>query len=544
MNQGEQQGERWVLPAVGRRRFLIGAAATAAAITAGCGSDGGGSDGAATTTADGGGGEDVRAAAADAPSWVDGDVFTLGVASGDPTAEAIILWTRLALDTTADDGLAGMPDEDVDVAWDLATDEAFEQLVASATATATAAHGHSLHVDATGLEPGTDYWYRFRLGDQTSTVGRTRTLPTGSPDRFAVAVVNCQLYETGTYAAYRHLTDEDVDLVAHLGDYIYEYAGGEGNGRNSLPNRNLETLGDYRLRYASYKLDPDLAAAHARFPFVATWDDHEVANNYMGDTAPGDVDAEQVAALRTAAYQAWWEHLPVRLDPPDGPALAVYRGFDAGDLARLVLLDERQDAAEPPCRDEQSTGLDYGDCAAVEDEDRSRLGADQEAWLSDQLSSSTATWNLIGNPVVLAGVNGGTDADAYYLDTWDGFPQARRRLIAELAKVDNPVVLTGDYHAGMVLEVRAEPFDQSSALVAPEFMAPPISSALFPADVSARTPQLLEQLNHHGYLVVEATPDELTATFRVLENVTDPDTTISTASTWTVAPGDPEPTRA
>lgn len=534
-----------MLPAVGRRRFLIGAAATAAALTAGCGSDdeGSGAAGSGSPTS-GAGAPAVEPASVEAPAWAEGPLFTLGVASGDPTPEAIILWTRLAVDPTADDGLGGMPDEDVEVAWDLATDAAFEQLVASATVTARAADGHSVHVDATGLTAGTDHWYRFRIGDETSTVGRTRTLPTGSPERFSLAVVNCQLYETGTYAAYRHLLDEELDLVAHLGDYIYEYPGGEGNGRNSLPNRMLETLGDYRLRYASYKLDPDLAAAHARFAFVATWDDHEVANNYMGDTRPDGADAETVAAQKAIAYRAWWEHLPVRMDPPEGSVLPIYRAFDAGDLARLVLLDERQHADVPPCRDAQSTGLDFGDCDAVEGEDRTRLGDEQDAWLADQLATSPARWNLLGNPVVLAGVNGGTDRDAYYLDTWDGYPQARRRLIAELAEATNPVVLTGDYHAGMTLEVRAEPYDQASALVAAEFMAPPISSALFPEDVSARTPQLLEQINQHGYLVVDVTPEELTATFRVLDDVTDADTGISTASVWTVADGDPAPRRA
>jgi alkaline phosphatase D len=543
MNTGDRDGERWVLPGLGRRHFLIGAAAAAAAVATGCGSDGG-SDANEPDQPDGADEPVSAAPTPEPPSWIDGPVFTLGVASGDPTAEAVILWTRLALDPDADDGLGGMADEDVEVVWEVATDEAFEQLVASDAVTARADHGHSIHVDATGLAAGTDHWYRFRLGDETSTVGRTRTLPDGSPDAFSLAVANCQLYETGTYAAYRHLLDEDVDLVLHLGDYIYEYAGGEGNGRNSLPNRVLETLGDYRLRYASYKQDPDLAAAHARFPFVVTWDDHEVANNYMGDTRPDGADAATVQAQKAAAYQAWWEHMPVRMDPPDGSVLPVFRDLVVGGLAQLYVLDERQHSDEPPCRNEASTGLDYGNCEAVEAEDRTRLGEDQEAWLADRLGSSTATWNLLGNPVVLAGVNAGTDDDAYYLDTWDGFPQARRRLIAQLAEVDNPVVLTGDYHAGMTLEVRAEPFDQASALVAPEFMSPPISSSLFPQDVSARTPQLLEQLNHHGYLTVEVTPEQLTATFRVLEDVTDADTTISTASTWVVAAGDPTPTRS
>ncbi len=542
MNQGEPGRERWVLPQVGRRRFLIGAAAATSVVLVGCGSsdsDGGG-DGGSTTA--------VPAQAVDlvdAGDWSDGPVFTLGVASGDPTPTSVILWTRLALDPTADDGAGGLPDGDVEVAWDLAADAGFTKVLASELVSAQAAHGHSVHVDAQGLEPGARYWYRFRVGDQTSPVGQTATLPDGSPDSFVLAVVNCQMYEGGAYGAYRNLLDEAVDLVIHLGDYIYEYPGGEGEGRHSLPNRMLRTVGDYRLRYASYKLDPDLQAAHARYPFVATWDDHEVVNNYMGDTVPGDATAAEVEERKTAAYQAWWENMPVRLDAPDGPDLAVYRDFAVGDLARLYLLDERQDSDEPPCRDSSTAGLDYGNCDEVETEgaDRTRLGADQEAWLEGALADSTARWNLLGNPVVLAGIDAGQEKPAFYLDTWDGYPEARKRLIAQLAEVDNPVVLTGDYHAGMVLDVHEVPFAQDTPVVAPEFMAPPISSALFDADVTARTPQLRQQINEYGYLVVAVTPDELTATFRAVDDVADPETDITTAATWKVAAGNPVATK-
>lgn len=540
MNQGERGHEQWVLPGVGRRQFLIGAAAAAATVvvTVSCGSGDadGNAGGGSTTTAPR---KAVDPVDAPAGGGADGPVFTLGVASGDPTSTSVILWTRLAVDPAADDGASGMGDDDVAVAWDLAADEDFAEVLASELVSAKAAHGHSVHVDAQGLEPGTAYWYRFRMGDQTSTVGQTATLPDGSPESFGLAVVNCQAYEGGAYGAYRNLLDEDIDLVAHLGDYIYEYPTGTGEGRHALPNRMLTTLGDYRLRYASYKLDPDLQAAHARFPFVATWDDHEVANNYMGDTVPGDATTEEVEARKTAAYLAWWENMPVRLEAPEGPDLAVYRDFAIGDLARLYLLDERQDSAEPPCRDSSTSGLDYGNCDDVEGEDRTRLGADQEAWLEGALADSTATWNLLGNPVVLAGVDAGTDEPAFYLDTWDGYPEARQRLIAQLAEVSNPVVLTGDYHAGMVLDVHETPFDQDSSVVAPEFMAPPISSALFDADVTKRTPQLRQQINEHGYLVVAVTPDELTATFRVVGDIADPETGITTAATWTVAAGNP-----
>ncbi len=526
---------------VGRREFLIGAAGTAAAFAAGCSSDP--KQATPTTTR-----LRLDPAARAAAAKIHDDPFTLSVASGDPLTDRVILWTRLAPQPLAAvDGQPGVG-ERIDVAWEIATDDRFTRIVTQGTATAEARHAHSVHVDATGLEPATNYHYRFSVGRWTSPVGRTRTLPVGSPKRFSLGVVNCQMFETGSYAAYRHLAQEDLDLVLHLGDYIYEYPGGLGAytpSRKSAPDAGPTDLASYRVRHASYRLDPDLAAAHARHPFALTWDDHDVANNYMGDVLPG-ATPEQVMARRQGAYQAWWEHLPVRLDPPVDGSLAVYRGFDIGDLARLSLLDERQDAAEPPCRDTSTPSLDYGDCPDRTVGHRTRLGTDQDTWVAKQFATSKATWNLLGNPVVLAGVDGGTgtEPDAYYLDTWDGFPAARIQLIDHLSKASNPVVLTGDYHAGMVLDVHRTPFDQSSEVVAAELMSPPISSVLFSADVSARTPQLRQQLNAHGYLTVDVTPDRLTGRFRTLAEVTDPKTTISTAATWHVDPGNPVATKA
>ncbi|MCB0978805.1 MAG: alkaline phosphatase D family protein, partial [Acidimicrobiales bacterium] len=359
---------------------------------------------------------------------------------------------------------------------------------------------------------------------------------------------NCQMYESGYYAAYRHLLDEDVDLVVHLGDYLYEYPFTIIPERKVAPDHFLETLADYRVRYGAYKSDKDLQAAHHRYPFVCTWDDHEVANNYMGNFLPSDdpkAEEPKGIARKTAAYKAWWENLPTRLPAPTGSRLDVFQAVTVGDLFRLHILDERQYSDLPPCRDTPTTATDdFGDCDARLGEDRDRLGKDQESWLTKSLEKGGVTWNLLGNPVVLAGVDGGTDRDQYYLDTWDGFPQARKRLIQHLAKVDNPVVLTGDYHAGMVLDVRSEPFDQSSELVATEFMAPPISSVLFAADVSARTPQLRQQINAHGYLAVKVTPKTVTATFRCLDDVAKPDATISTKATWAVDAGKPQARKA
>jgi alkaline phosphatase D len=332
--------------ALSRRRFLTGSAAAVALVAAGC-SDGGSSGtstGASSTTATSAG-AGAQSTTTVHTARLAADPFTLGVASGDPLADRVILWTRLAPDALAVDGSGGMAGDPVDVVWEIATDDRFTKVVTSGVFTAEVDHGHSVHVDATGLDPGTDHHYRFRVGDWTSPVGRARTLPDGTPDRFALAVANCQMLETGAFAAYRHLATQDLDLVLHLGDYIYEYPGVPGP-RMSQPGHAVVTLADYRLRYASYHLDTDLQAAHARFPFVVTWDDHEVANNYMGDVVPGSPSGGDLDR-KAAAYQAWWENLPVRLDPPQGSVLAVHRSFQVGDLARVHVLDERQHSDQP-----------------------------------------------------------------------------------------------------------------------------------------------------------------------------------------------------
>lgn len=457
-------------------------------------------------------------------------------------ADRVMLWTRLAPSPIELGG--GITEDKVDVIWEVADDDRFTRMIASGVHTAEARHGHSVHVDAVGLDPASDVYYRFRVGDWTSATGRTRTLPDGSIDAFRLAVANCQMRETGRWAAFRHMAEQDLDLVVHLGDYIYEYPGVAEAG--SFPAHQLVSLDDYRLRYSSYKVDPALQAAHHRFPWVVMWDDHEVANNYSAGLVPGALDVP-AADHMAAAFQAWWEFMPVRLDPPDGAAtLDIYQSLEIGDLARLYLLDERQYSDVPPCRPDPENTLDYGDCDARTAEDRTRLGADQKTWLDTELARGGVSWNLVGNPVVLSGVDtGAADAEAaYWLETWDGYPQARQRVVDALAQVDNPLVLTGDYHQGMVLGLHRTPFDTTSELVATEFMAPPISSRLFSTDASPRTPQLREQIDRHGYMTVEVTPDRLTAHFEVVGDVADPDSPVTTLSTWTVDAGNPLATRA
>lgn len=522
-----------------RRRFLIGAVAAGATIPllGACSGDDDPADSAAETTT-------TMAVTAPEPVRVvdlDGDPFTLGVASGDPDAESVVIWTRLAIDPVAEAGDGAMPDEDVDVVWEVSDDESFTTLRAAGLFTAEAENAHAVHVVVEGLEPGRPFWYRFRCGDRTSPIGRSAAMPAGTPDTFRLAVANCQMYESGHWAAYRHMAAEDLDLIVHLGDYIYEFPFEMLEGRSPLPNRFLSTLADYRVRYGCYKREPELQAAHARAPFAVTWDDHEVANNYAGDVLASGADTDRGRELKTVAYRAWWEHTPTRLPRPEGSRYDIHRSLEAGDLFRLHLLDQRQHSDVPPCRTGSAAQamLDQGACDE-RFEDRQKLGAEQEAWLEEGLARGGVRWNLLGNPMVLAGVDVGRDEESFYLDTWDGFVPARRRLIDMLAASDNPVVLTGDYHAGMTLEVREEPFEES-AVVAPEFMAPPISSGLFSAPAEQRTPHLLEQIDAHGYLSVEITADELTVRFRCLDDVTDRDSGIDTRSTWVVDAGDPNP---
>lgn len=523
-----------------RRTFLGGAAAAAAALTLGCANDDdrgdeGTGEGPATTS----GAPTASAPGPDLP----GDPFTLGVASGDPLADSVVLWTRLAPDPFADDGSGGMPDTPIDVVWEVARDDEFTSIRSAGVVTARPDHGHSVHVDVTGLDAGTTLHYRFRVGEWTSPVGTTATLATAGTQRLALAVVNCQWYETGAYGAYRHLLDEDIDLVVHLGDYIYEYPAIEGD-RATRPAHQVRTLTDFRLRYASYKVDEHLQAAHARFPFVATWDDHEVANNYTRDLVPGAPDAGEARTIRAAAYQAWWENMPVRGGPPDTGGLRVYRDFAAGDLARFHLMDQRQYADVPPCRANPDDTMDFGDCEDRTALDRTLLGSDQERWLGGSLGRGGVTWNILASPMVVAGVDAGSDQSAYYLETWDGYPRARERLLAQMVEADNPVILSGDYHQGMALDVHRVPHDPTSEVIAPEFMAPPISSVLFSADAGARNPHLRQQVDAHGYMTVEITPEALTTRFRVLDDVNDADTAIRTRGTWTVNPGNPTMTGA
>ena len=541
-----------------RRTFLASIAAATVAVA--CTSEDDGDSNSAKGSSDGPttGADSAKAVAAatpaPAPSLATGS-FALGVASGDPLVDRVMLWTRLAAEPTAVGG--GSPDDDVEVAYDVATDDAFSTLVASGVVTATAELAHSVHVDVTGLQPDTWYWYRFRAGDQTSPVGRTRTVPAAgsTPERMRFVFASCQDYQWGHYAAWRHAAAvDDLDLVLFLGDYIYETNLGDlspdASGARVWANASASTLADYRQRYAQTRSDQSLQAAHHAAPWVTVFDDHEVSNNYAGDVGQADVTRPASRERRLAAYQAWYEHTPTRIDPAPSEFgdLPVHRSVAFGDLVSLFAIETRQHADPPPCRTEPAPGTpplaltdDGPACEAMDDPDRTNLGTEQEAWLVDGLTSSPSTWNVIGNPILFAGLNVGTaESPEYTRDTWDGYRAVRRRVIDAVVdgKVSNPVVVTGDWHASFVLDVSAEPGGET---VMPELLATSITTVNFSQDYRAANPHVRYfDGTHHGYGLVTVTPDELRCDFTYVADVWDPASPVAQVDSWRVRAGSHE----
>ncbi|MGW9438673.1 alkaline phosphatase D family protein [Streptomyces sp. NPDC055607] len=481
------------------------------------------------------------------------DPFTLGVASGDPLPGSVLLWTRLAPRPFEPDG--GLPDRRVTVHWELARDERFRRTVRRGTATAHAEFRHTVHVEVEHLEPGREYFYRFRAGAWTSPVGRTRTAPAAGAHNasLSLAAVSCQAYHDGHFTAYRHLAQEDVDVVFHLGDYLYEYAvdatgGARGYTDRVLPavfNRETLTLEDYRLRYALYKTDPDLRAAHAAHPFVVTWDDHETENNYADDTPENTVPPEEFLLRRAAAYRAYWEHQPLRRPQlPDGPDMRLYRRLTFGRLAQFDILDTRQ------YRSDQA----YGDGWQVpgpesEDPSRTLTGATQERWLIDGWSRSRARWNVLPQQVVLAERRDRPTPDfKLSMDSWDGYPASRQRILAgaEAAGVENLMVLTGDVHVSYGLDLKADFRDPASRTVGTEIVTTSITSGKDGADRPSNHDTLMRANPHlrffngrRGYVKVSLGRESARADFCTVPYVTTPGAPLTTAASFVTEAGNP-----
>lgn len=471
------------------------------------------------------------------------DPFTLGVASGDPLPGSVVLWTRLAPDRFDPSGAGGMADAPVEVLWEVAADEGFTDLVASGVEQAVAEFGHTVHAEPEGLDPDTWYWYRFRVGDFTSQPARTRTTPADGAEvaelRFAFA--SCQLRSAGAWTAYDHLVADEPDLVFFLGDYVYEYGVTTGEHRIPLEAEPAD-LADYRVLYAGYKQDPKIQAAHAVAPWVVTWDDHEVENNHAADLAEDPVDQARFDERRRAAYQAFWEHHPVRLDPPasDG-SLQVARTVRYGSLATFLVLDGRQFRDDQPCGDR--VGVPADSCAELDDEDRSMLGADQEAWLADELAASTATWTVLAQQTVVKALVLGDLV--LNVDQWDGYPAARRRLFASIVAADLPnvVVLTGDIHAGGAADLRTPDARTTGDIIAAELVAPGISSPGFGAIVEDLDLSSLGlayvNFADNGYVRCTVTPETWTAEFLVVDTIAEATSDISVDATLELTNGTP-----
>jgi len=462
-----------------------------------------------------------------------GDTFSLGVASGDPLPNGVVLWTRLAPDPLALDGHGGMAEEPVKVRWEVSKDESFRQVVRRGVELADPESGHAVHAEVSGLAPGRDYYYRFIADGETSPVGRTRTAPPRGArlDKLTFAFASCQSWAGGRYAAYRAMAEEDLDLVVHLGDYVYE-------------RRDTTTLTDFRLLHALYKTSPDLRAAHAAFPFVVVFDDHDVDNDWAGDVSQDNEPVESFLARRAAAFRAYYEHLPLRrAQLPVGPDMRIHRRVTYGRLVEFNVLDTRQ------YRDDQvGKGFPSGprDPRTL-DPARTLTGDAQEGWLLDGLQSSKSRWNVIAQQTMMAQLDYDTGpAQSINSDQWDGYVPARDRILAALGKGGpaNPVVLSGDWHSSFVNDLKRDFVDPASETVATEFVGTSISSGCgwrgaVEAALSANPHIRFFNGTYRGYVRCNVTPDSWRSDYRVVSSAADPTGPAATLTAWRVLNGRP-----
>lgn len=481
--------------------------------------------------------------------------FTLGVASGYPQPDAVVLWTRLAPDPLNG---GGMPEVPVAVRWEIAADARFRQVVDRGEVAAVPALAHSVHVRARGLAAARHYWYRFFAGDAVSPVGRTRSAPAADDARGAVAfaLASCQHYEHGHYAAYRDMAQQELDFVLHVGDYIYEGSWGRRDKVREHHSPEPYTLAAYRNRYAQYKLDPQLQAAHAAFPWLVTWDDHEVDNDYAGDRSQDLDPVDAFLARRAAAYQAWYEHLPL---PPGtwagGSAMKIHGTHAMGRMLRIQLLDMRQyrdyHVCPRPNRGAGGNQVDMLDCPQRMQPGRSLLGREQSAWLQRALAESPARWNAIAQTTLMAQADRAAgESRVVYTDGWDGYPVARRQLLDYLAsgKIRNPVVLGGDVHMAVTGDLKTDFDDARSPVVASEFVTTSISSN---GPGRARVETLLAENPHikfangsrRGYAACSVSARRWETAFRAVVEVADPQSRVYEMASYAVIDGRPGPQR-
>lgn len=470
--------------------------------------------------------------------------FTLGVASGEPAPDGFVLWTRLAPDPLNG---GGMPAQTVKVKWEIAEDANMKRIVKSGTELAAPDDAHSVHVEVAGLKPNRPYWYRFHAGNETSPTARTRTAPrpNDAVSQLKLAFASCQHYDF-YYTAHRDLAQQNPDLVFHLGDYIYE--GGPSRFDSSRPrlhnSEEIYTLSDYRNRYALYKLDADLQAAHHVAPWLVTWDDHEVENNYAGAIAQGkNVTPADFLLRRAIAYKVYYEHQPLRrTSQPKGSDAQLYRALQWGNLAAFNILDTRQYRTDQPCGD----GLKEP-CPEVSAPEATLTGAAQEKWLMDNLRRSAARWNVIPQQVMMAAMDFiPGPGERMSMDMWSGYVVQRNRLLNFLAeaKIANPIVLTGDIHSNWLADLKTDFRDPKAPIIGTEFVGTSISSSGDGSDtrpdtekLRAENPHIRFYNNQRGYVLCTVTPEQWQADYRVVAKVTVPDAAVTSRAKFVVANG-------
>jgi alkaline phosphatase D len=480
--------------------------------------------------------------------------FSLGVASGDPTADGFVVWTRLAPRPLEPHG--GMPARAVELAWEVAEDDAFRKIVRAGKTLARPELAHSVHVEISGLRSHRRYWYRFVVDGIASDVGTVRTAPAADAEvsRLRIAVAGCQHYERGLFTAWRHLGEEpDLDFVYHYGDYIYEgKAAGTGVvGKAPIVRRHtgdeIYSLDDYRQRYALYKMDPDLKAAHAAAAFLSSFDDHEVDNNWAGDLDSDDTPPEIFRLRRAAAMQAWYEHMPVRIGQfPHGGAPRAHRRLDFGRLLRVHVLDKRGHRSIRLCEQPGD-----GNCVDERTGPDTMLGDAQERWLADGLNGGSA-WNLLAlGGLVMPFDRSLQKAPSKGYDNWNGYPGARQRLIDLIKKRDlkNVVIAGGDSHMFFIGHVPSVPGDLESPPVAPEFHATSISSIstngvpIGPDPRAASNPHISMIHDQRGYLLFDIEPRTVLSSARVIDQAITPGGRVSTLARFVVPAGRAEVSR-
>jgi alkaline phosphatase D len=481
--------------------------------------------------------------------------FTLGVASGYPAPDGFVLWTRLAPRPLEPGG--GLAPRPVPMRWEVAEDEKFARVVAGRAEFPGQEWAHSVHAQVSGLLPDRWYFYRFLAGDAVSPIGRTRTAPAASAavSRLRFAFASCQHYEQGWFTAHRHLARDDLDLVAFLGDYIYESSWGREHVRKHEAGVPA-TLEEYRARHALYKTDADLQRAHAAFPWIVTWDDHEVINDYAGEHPGYESPSQAFLARRTAAYRAFYEHMPLPAAMrPRGTEMRIYTHLDWGSLARICVLDNRQYRSLQPCREPGPRGapmVDPEKCTVLGDPSRSLLGGAQEAWLERSLGESTAGWNILAQQTLMAQMDRKPgEGRVFWTDGWDGYPASRRKLLSFLneKRIANPVVIGGDVHMHFVADLKPDFDDPKSPVVASEFCGTSITSqGAAQKQVDERLPDnphiKYGRSDQRGYVRMSIAGGRLGAELIGLDSVKRPDSRADVLARFAVESGKPGPQRA